>query len=569
MNHPTSRPGAKTLTSLAIALMLAACGGGGGSDDVADGGTDPTSPTDTTHTLTVRVDGLPEGATLPVTYGSSSDSLSAASDSLAIKGSGSTSIALGKLVLATEQPYLVQCAFAEPLAGALQSDGSLQASFSADATQAVQCGQKIAVVLEQRKVSVLPATKGSGLNVLTANLDGSQAQWLSPPLMVYNSTANSVSALVSNELYVSAKDDDVNSATGWELRATDGATARLVKDINTTVTAGVGAGSLPANLVALGSRLYFSANDASASSSSLWVSDGTEAGTQQVLLQGSAFDTPGNLTVAGGKLFFRSQAKVYAIDDSGAVTDLGLTQTTGSFSVVGDRVFLTDDNGSQWFSDGTVAGTEEFTAATINYITELDGSIYFAGTAIGARWWANSIYKTDGTAAGTQVVVDGTSIEPSRGRTEMGFLQTVNGKLIFSAYDGTGSHLYASDGTPAGTQAIHAPTGLNTNVFNLGIRLVFRDQENESDISASTLWTTDGTAAGTQRLSAEGVASFITKTGLQQVGPDRLVFTIHKGDSTSLSGNVWITDGTVIGTKQLQDEDDAQIEVYEAGTNAI
>ncbi|WP_197408041.1 hypothetical protein [Lampropedia cohaerens] len=549
--------------------MLAACGGGGGSDDVAGGGNEPAPPappSGTTHTLTVQVQGLPEGAALPIRYGDLSESLSASNDRLAIQASGTTRIALGKLELTTEQPYLVQCAFAEPLAGTLQSDGSLQASFSTDATQTVECSQKIALVLQQRHV-VAPANKGSGLNVLTANLDGLQAQWLSPPLMVNKNTINNrVSALMNNELYVSASEDDINSPTGVELRATDGVTARLVKDINTAVNAGVGAGSDPGSLVALGNKLYFSA-EAGPGGTTLWVSDGTEAGTQQVLLQGNAFINPEGLTVAGDKLFFRSQAKVYAIDKSGTVTDLGLTQTAGSFSVVGDRIFLTDDTGSQWFSDGTVAGTREFQAAWFNSAPiEFNGELYFSGAATSGETAKLHAIKPDGT--GFRLVKDVIRVSP---RFVLGdkLLLTVNQRGV------TGSEWWVSDGTEAGTQiikdAIPGPGGLAPEkIFSLGERLVFVTKEGEAGSQAPYyIWTTDGTAEGTKRLSAEGVEAFATKNifkGWTQVGPGHAVFQIHEGGLNSNVAKLWITDGTPEGTKPLLDKNGQQLEAYSPGT---
>lgn len=574
-NHSLSFPGAKTLTCLSIALMLAACGGGGSSDSSTtqpdnpggntgnNGGGSSTEPV--SRTLTLQIQGLPEGITLPVTYGSANANLTSSSASLAIENANNTQITLGNLKLTTEQPYLVNCAFSEPLAGTLQANGSLLASLTSDTSQVVECNQKITAVVQQRLVSVLPSTAGSGLNVLTAKLDGSEAQWLNPALMVHNTTTNSVSALVDNELYISAKDDDVNSATGWELRATNGTITRLVKDIHTTVTAGVGTGSTPSNLVALDSKLYFTANDGSGGS--LWISNGSETGTQKVLFNGSAFNGAENLTIAGGKLFFKSQNKVYSIDSNGTITDLGLNQAAGSFYVVGSRIYLQDSDQKQWFSDGTMAGTTEFNAAWFNNAPiEFNGELYFSGAA-----------TNNETAKLYAIKPNGTDLRLVKDIMRVSLHAVLDGKLLFTVNDRgvTGSEWWVSDGTEAGTQivkdAIPGSSGLNPqNVFILSDRVVFMTAEGVTSGQAPYyLWSTDGTANGTKRLSTAGVDAFLTKnisTGWQQAGSNRAIFQIHEGSSSSNIAKLWITDGTPEGTKPLLDKSGQQLEAYSTGS---
>ena len=565
--------------------MLAACGGGSsdssttqpdnpGGNTGNNGGGSSTEPV--SRTLTLQIQGLPEGITLPVTYGSANANLTSSSASLAIENANNTQITLGNLKPTTEQPYLVNCAFSEPVAGTLQADGSLQANLTADTSQAVQCNQKIAVVLEQRQVSVLPASAGSGLNVLVANLNGSQAQWLSPPLMVKQSTIRGkLSALMGNQLYISAKDDDINSATGWELRATDGTAAgtRLVKDLFDSQTNGVGSSSTPTNLTTIGNKIYFSAT--SGPNRGLNVSDGTETGTQTVSFNDTTISTS-ELIVANGKLFFTQTKELLSIDDTGTVTNLGVS-TRKNLTVVGDRVFITNEDGKTFFSDGTLAGTKEFTAATTISSTPIQiGSwLYFSGTAYGATdvsqlhlWKA----KTDGSEA--QLIK---AFNPSGG-SNIGNMVELNGTLVFSAWDGTQTGLYASDGTTSGTQLIHTIKG-NIDRSKYAVvndRLIFLDSEDRSNGSGAYLWTSNGTAAGTQRLASTDTTSFITKntggtgyTAFQQVGPDRLLFLIHRGDSSSQYADAWITDGTTAGTQKLRDKDGTAIDVLEAGINAL
>ena len=76
-------------------------------------------------------------------------------------------------------------------------------------------------------------------------------------------------------------------------------TAEVVKDIQPGSS-----GSSPAYITAIGSTLYFRANDGT-NGSELWKSDGTGGGTQMVKdINPSGSSNPNDLTEVGGALFF-------------------------------------------------------------------------------------------------------------------------------------------------------------------------------------------------------------------------------------------------------------------------
>jgi ELWxxDGT repeat protein len=106
--------------------------------------------------------------------------------------------------------------------------------------------------------------------------------------------SNTPVAAGNNLFYIAAPE-----SVGNELYKTDGTTAGLVKDINPT------GDSVPLSFLPVGDKLYFSADDGT-HGRELWVTDGTEAGTVMVkdVVPGDASGGPDELTAAGGAIFF-------------------------------------------------------------------------------------------------------------------------------------------------------------------------------------------------------------------------------------------------------------------------
>jgi len=96
-------------------------------------------------------------------------------------------------------------------------------------------------------------------------------------------------------LYFSA----TNGTDGQELWMYDGATATMLKDINTT------GDSTPDNFILLNGMVYFTANDGT--DTKLWITDGTSEGTNTVASQSWGSKDPvavNNLIIRNGKLIF-------------------------------------------------------------------------------------------------------------------------------------------------------------------------------------------------------------------------------------------------------------------------
>lgn len=324
-----------------------------------------------------------------------------------------------------------------------------------------------------------------------------------------------------------------------ELWVSDGTTAGTVavKDIDPDGDAA------PYSLTAFGDQLFFFAT-VPGLGTELWVSDGTSDGTHIVkdILQIPDFLAfPDELTVAGGKLFFRHDDgegfELWVSDGTEEGTQkLNLAPDgevpTGSFpskfAPVGNRVFFTADDGVHgqelWVSDGTPEGTSmvrdihivaneiDFSGARIRPIGVLNGEFYFwaEDQEIGQALW-----KSDGTLDGTMIVKDIRTDGENEFFGDEGdatSAATVSSKLYFVADDGEhGSEIWVTDGTPEGTQLFKDifpdfDGSFPRDLTAVGDSLFFTaelasDEPNEEEFFDSLgrqLWVSDGTPGGTQ-----------------------------------------------------------------------
>jgi ELWxxDGT repeat protein len=278
---------------------------------------------------------------------------------------------------------------------------------------------------------------------------------------------------------------------------------------------------------------------------SLWVTDGTLAGTNEI----------GGLGNTG-------------INGAGAH---GLSSF--AFGVLNGAVLLTGGNGALWLSDGTAAGTRQITGisgASTNGLNatfsaqRLNGKLFLSGNdAIND----NGLWITDGTAAGTVEigglgdhgvagVFPGVPGSPPGGVAIPGGLHPSNfvllgNEMLFTGYDssaiavsGVAIGLWVSDGTATGTHEITGTSGLDPDgMVALNGKVLFRGN--------AGLWVTDGTSAGTHELT--NIAGALNGgSGINPVQP-----TVSNGialfQGLDAAGNkgLWVTDGTAAGTHEL------------------
>ena len=433
-------------------------------------------------------------------------------------------------------------------------------------------------------------------------------------------------ALLNGELYFAARSPNV----GEELWKTDGSPAGtvMVADL-----ASAGLSSSPKELTVLGGDLFFQANINF--NRELMRLDGV-TGVAEELMQNATYpNRPSELKVSGGQLFFRALGpaigeELYVTDGTEAGTQLVLDIATGSSTsfpgfpyapASGGIYFIANDPvaGRELMrSDGTAAGTFTILDAQPGQLTSSSNpeeltiiggkQLYFSADdgVIGRelyRWTkaggvelikdiypgddfsgpadsepmgftmvmiddkpvvffsaetddeGRELWRTEGTAATTNLVknIATTFVDGVEGELTAAF-----GKVFFAGGPSPSSvELWSSDGTSAGTQRVAeinpGPQGCDPRELTLlGDKLLFTARDINFD---RELYVTDGTEAGTQILSDIGVGFSSQPTGLTRVG-DEVAFIVYR-DSQEQGTELWKTDGTAAGTQLVSTIDTA------------
>ncbi|MES2591101.1 MAG: T9SS type A sorting domain-containing protein [Bacteroidota bacterium] len=301
---------------------------------------------------------------------------------------------------------------------------------------------------------------------------------------------------------------------------------------------------------------FTTANIYQSTTTELWKSDGTEAGTTLIKTLLSVNTAPANFTVAGNKLFFQMDA--------------------------GDGIEL-------WVSDGTTAGTmqvidlapglDPYYSAPISGVVDapmaaFNGKVYFSGTTVSQDNNGNSnleLYVSDGTSIGTTLVQD---INPGIYSSLPKNWVIYNNELYFLVQDSyisgsTTTNIWKTDGT--NTVAV-----TTNNIYHFNTPVVFKNAIYfiKGSTGSEALWKTDGTNAGTVSVTTSAAqinganadylitssyGSNYKKTDGTTVTavPDSLGKTasfkvlnnkMYYGDGAR---GLWSTDGTEVGTTHL------------------
>ncbi len=370
---------------------------------------------------------------------------------------------------------------------------------------------------------------------------------------------------VGSTLYFGA----YTSANGRELWKSNGTATGtvLVKDISPG-SSSPGGGGYPhlSHFTVFNGALYFMAYT---DRPRIWKSNGTSAGTIPISPLNKHFvSIDPNLTVWNGMLWYVSNTNegpnrgfmdLYKTD--GTTTNHQLVKdrlgvwlnTNMELTPAGSKMFFTTWNTSAgdeeqiWYTDGTTAGTQPVDLSHYTYgsypsnITTVGSYLYFI--ALG-RDDQRGLYRSDGTAAGTQLI----RVMPD---SDYGYFYAAGSTLYFLQKSGGTLTLWKSDGTEAGTMSlgvVASDTYVNlSNVkyaFNNGILHMTLFYDNTST-HTSSLWRSDGTSTGTYM-----IRTFASQVAWMEKSGAYVLLAANDG----VNGlELWRTDGTAAGTMLLKD----------------
>ena len=285
--------------------------------------------------------------------------------------------------------------------------------------------------------------------------------------------------------------------------------ARLIRDLDTA------ASSAPSAFMVIDSLLAFRARQ------SVWVSDGTAAGTRKLA------DVPGEGEQSVTSIIPFAGVLLYGVNNRDVAPSL-------------------------WRADpstGDVARVVEFPqrAGFSNFwLTDLGEWVLFMLNDGNDRM---ELWRTDGSTAGTSLIAAFPETNAFKG---FDFTPFRDGAL-FQALDSLhGTELWFTDGTGAGTRRVadlwEGPGSSDPGSFTLADGLVYFSAADS--LHGRELWVTDGTAEGTRRITDINPGPASSQIGAITPLYGSLYFYAA---NTGTNYEPFVSDGTPEGTRQLAD----------------
>ena len=150
------------------------------------------------------------------------------------------------------------------------------------------------------------------------------------------------------------------------------------------------------------------------------------------------------------------------------------------------------------------------------------------------------LWVSDGTQGGTRMIKD---INPGpAGGGAVDFRALPDGRVLFVANDGGGRALWITDGNSA-SKVLDSVVNLGFfHTFETGTMLLSGRMLD----GTHRLWLTDGSG-----LQTVGEDASVFSTNIRAVGDGRWLFDVTNHATDPVSGQTWISDGTVAGTRML------------------
>ena len=346
--------------------------------------------------------------------------------------------------------------------------------------------------------------------------------------------------------------------------------ARLVEDIYPA--AAPNNGSFPQDMTPLGSVAFFTAT--TTSRPSVWRTDGTAAGTIPI----ADLRTDG-LWVSGTSVFFFVGDELWRLDEASVTptfvkrfdgcTDSAIYPDQQIVGVGGTGFFTTQSESpiyarQLWKTDGTASGTQRVKqfpggglAPVPKNLTNVNGTLFFFLDDPAAH--TGDLWKSDGTDVGTMPVA-------SFSASGDGLVAAAGGRLFFSACDAVDCGVWASDGTGPGTVLLRT----NLSVLALYAWGTTALIDADDGVHGFELWSSDGTPGGTLLVKDLNPGSGNGYPGGFEAMGGAVYFSAT--DATNTSGQLWRTDGTGPGTQlvtQVGSPDEFDIYGFRALGNSL
>jgi ELWxxDGT repeat protein len=408
--------------------------------------------------------------------------------------------------------------------------------------------------------------------LLTASVKAQITQINSNKSLTFEAPLNTTKAI-----FVSGIDN-----TPWVSDGTAAGTFQLSSTIQLIRSAGI-----------LNGKLIFEGNSV-ATGNELFITDGTPAGTMLLkdIYTGVTGSDPGqDYAQLNGFIYFTAQTaaegrELWRTDGTPNGTTLvkdiipgpASSNAADGYNLFSNGSYLLFDvstvtTGNElWKSDGTAGGTQTLKDINLGPLpsnpdnfSSLNNLVLFVATDV---THGTEVWKTDGTANGTQLLKD---INPGiLSSMNFGFFNVFNGKAYFAANDGThGDELWVTDGTTGNTNMvkdINPGAGSSMSFFfsqfPLGDKFLFQAADGTHGIE---LWQSDGTTAGTQLFKdiAPGPDSsyaFVLPSYSYDITTNTLTYPLFKGNkffiiakTPALGFELYISDGTPGGTTLVKD----------------
>jgi ELWxxDGT repeat protein len=420
--------------------------------------------------------------------------------------------------------------------------------------------------------------------------------------------------VVGDKLFLTSYDRTVNCPQGrsdCQLWVSDGTAAGTRSLLNLPSVEVIPSRFFPTpaikHITVFGNKVLFYREDGS--TPSVWVSDGTPAGTQQ-LFAGQAFLPTSARSSDSAVIYIPGTSGLWRSDGTVAGTTRLIDESTASVVLLQNQLLFTSRvNNAFVLKRSELDGSQPIKLAdmsTSSFIRLFDDEVFFGGKDIqhGVEPWLS-----DGTIAGTRLLTDlnpgaGSSLSEGSFSTAPDVKLIAGDKLVFVASDGRhGNEPFVTDGTATGTRlladTVSIPDGSDPEALaSLGNKLLFVARPDlrspytlyssqgttattlpitalvggerpaisgyedthapggvvngryivllpAGPLHPSQLWVSDGTAAGTILLAEASSISWLSHTN------NRLVFSVDVYETSLVRRQLYYTDGTTAGTRQV------------------